>query len=268
MISQSDTKFGGSIPRLYHDCLRRLFFEPYAEDLARRVSIGPGSRVLELACGTGILTAALTDRLHQDVAVTATDLNPGMIEIAKTHAASRVEWRIADATALPFDDESFDLAVCQFGVMFFPNKVTAARQVARVLRPGGTFLFNTWGTLDDNPVARVTYHTVTSLFPSNPPAFYQVPFGYCDRAQIEADFLAGGFASVAIETVDREGWAASARTAAIGLVQGTPLANAIHERGGMSVDAVTHAVATAVERQFGSGEVRVPQRAYVVTART
>jgi ubiquinone/menaquinone biosynthesis C-methylase UbiE len=123
-----------------------LQFEPFALDLGERLRDMTSGQVLEIAAGTGVVTRALARALPISVCITATDLNPAMLEQAKSHAGSdRVVWREADAMALPFPDEAFDRVVCQFGVMFFPDKPAGFREAHRVLRPGGRYLFNVWG---------------------------------------------------------------------------------------------------------------------------
>jgi SAM-dependent methyltransferase len=201
-------------------------------------------------------------------ALTATDLNDGMIDIARARVGTeRVRWQTADAAALPFPDGSFDVVVSQFGVMFFPDKVAAAAETRRVLRPGGLFLFNVWGTLDENAIAQVAHDAVARCFTTEPPSFYKVPFGYADRTQITADLRAAGFADIGADTVDLTGSSPSAEHAAIGLVQGSPIIHAIRNDATASVEEVTRAVADAIRSRYGAGEVRVPMRAHVFSAR-
>lgn len=258
--------FVGSIPELYDRHLGPLFFQPYARDLASRVRAG--GRLLELACGTGMLTRELVSALPQTVTIDATDLNDAMLAAARTRVvAPNVRWQTADAMALPFDDGVFDAAVCQFGVMFFPDKVDAARQVRRVLKPGGSYWFNVWGTLADNPLGRVAHDTIAAFFDSDPPAFYQTPFGYNDHDRIAGDLRAAGFTSVHIDVVDKEAQASSAEHAAVGLVQGNPVIGPIKERAHATPDAVTSAVAAAAAREFGTAPLRAPMRVLVVHAR-
>src|ERR1700722_4323897 len=145
-MSDDAARFVGDIPRHYDQAMGPIIFADYADDIARRaVACGP-SRVLETAAGTGIVTRRLRDLLPADVHLTATDLNPPMLEIAraKFRPGERVELQPADATALPFPDGGFDTVVCQFGVMFFPDKNKAYREVHRVLKPGGHYLFSIW----------------------------------------------------------------------------------------------------------------------------
>jgi ubiquinone/menaquinone biosynthesis C-methylase UbiE len=265
--TDQNAAFAGSVPAMYHAHLGPFFFVQYARDLARRVPPIRGGAVLELACGTGIFTEELAARLDPTCTITATDLNDGMIEVARTRLGdSSIVWQTADAAMLPFSDRTFDLVACQFGIMFFPDKVAAAREARRVLKPRGLFLFNVWGTLDENPIARLTHEVIGGFFTSDPPAFYNVPFGYHDRAQITADLKSAGFSDIAVATVDVTGTAPSALHVATGLVQGSPVSHVIRERATASVDTVTRALADAIVGRLGAGEVRVPLRAHVFSA--
>ena len=168
--SADDRLFAGAIPRLYETHLVPLIFAPYAEDLAQRVAALRPARVLELAAGTGVVTRALAAALPPEVPLVATDLNPAMLDEAASMGASRpVEWRQADALALPFEDGTFDAVVCQFGVMFFPGKARDFREARRVLRAGGTLVFNAWDRIEDNEFADAVTVALASMFPADPP---------------------------------------------------------------------------------------------------
>jgi SAM-dependent methyltransferase len=182
-----DTLFAGSIPGLYDTYLVPLIFEPYAVDLVDRLKSRPVSRVLEVACGTGVVTRLLADELPDDVEIVATDFNQPMLDYAKSAGTMRdVAWKQADAMNLPFADSSFDAVVCQFGVMFFPDRPQAFSEARRVLKPGGVFIFNTWDKIEDNEFADVVTTSLESIFPDDPPRFMaRTPHGYHDRATIE-----------------------------------------------------------------------------------
>ncbi len=189
----SDATFAGSLPAFYQQYLVPLIFEPYAADLAQRLTGRPLRRVLEIAAGTGVVTRRLASALPESVAIVATDLNQGMLDQAAAAGTSRpVEWRQADAAQLPFPDEAFDAVVCQFGVMFFPDKARAFAEARRVLCPGGVFLFNVWDRIEENEFADVITAELATLYPADPPRFLaRTPHGYADRAIIEAGSLGG-----------------------------------------------------------------------------
>ena len=171
-MPKADTVFSGSIPALYDKYLGPLIFEPYAEDLAQRLSALDAARVLEAAAGTGIVTRALLRALPGSVAIVATDLNQPMVDHAAAQvSSSRVTWQQADAQSLPFPDGAFDAVVCQFGVMFFPDKRQAYREARRVLKPGGRFIFNVWDKLECNEFAALVVAAAIDVFPNDPPLF-------------------------------------------------------------------------------------------------
>ena len=264
----SDAVFAGSVPELYDTHFVPLIFQPYADDLARRVAaLNPG-RVLETAAGTGVVTRALSRALPQRCEIVATDLNPPMLERAAavgTHGP--VHWQQADAMQLPFDDASFDVVACQFGVMFFPDRPHAFREARRVLRPGGVFLFNAWDRIEENEFADVVTSALATLFPADPPRFMaRTPHGYADRSLIAADLAAAGFSSApSIETLAARSRAPSASVAAIAYCQGSPLRGEIQARAGASLGEATAAAQAALVARFGAGPVDGKIQAHIVS---
>lgn len=267
-MTATDSVFAGSIPALYHDHLGPMLFEPYAQDLARRAAMLQPRRILETAAGTGIVTEALV-RALPDAEIVATDLNQAMLDVAAGRIASpRVEFRQADAQALPFADAGFDLLVCQFGVMFFPERIGAYREALRVLAPGGSFLFSVWDSLDQNPVSKAVAETVAGLFPDDPPSFLsRTPFGYHDQARIDADLRAAGFAEIGIETVRLRSAVGSAHDAAIGLTHGSPLRAEIEAHGAGALERAADAVTNTLSRLGFDAGGEEPMSAHVVSAR-
>jgi SAM-dependent methyltransferase len=265
-VTATDSLFAGSIPEFYDWCLGPFLFEPYAADLAARAAaLGP-ARILETAAGTGIVTAAIAAALPE-AEIVATDLNPEMLEVARRKLESAlVTFAPADAQALPFPDGEFDLVVCQFGAMFFPDRIAAYREARRVLRPGGTFLFNVWDRLDSNPASKTVSDAVAELFPDDPPSFIgRVPFGYHDKAAIEADLRAAGFTAVDAQTVGKRS-RGSARQLAPGLCQGSPLRSEIEARAPGRLDEATEAALAALVRLHGD-PVDAAMSAHIITAR-
>jgi ubiquinone/menaquinone biosynthesis C-methylase UbiE len=266
-VSTTDVIFAGSIPETYNRYNASLLFQPYADDLALRVKALAPKRLLETAAGTGIVTRALREVLPASSQIVATDLNPAMIEFARRETPQGVTWRQADAQALPFPDLQFDVGVCQFGVMFFPDRVAGYREALRVLRPGGTFLFNVWGRVEDNEVTDIVVRALSDIFPNDPPQFFQrTPFGYNDTKLIEAEVRRAGFSSVQIEAVRKVSRAASARDAATGLCQGTPLRAEIEARAPARLEDVTKQVGDALMARYGSSAIAAPMQALVVVA--
>ncbi|HEX8062812.1 MAG TPA: class I SAM-dependent methyltransferase [Allosphingosinicella sp.] len=265
-MKAADIRFAGSIPEFYDRCLGPFLFEPYAADLAARAVALRPARILETAAGTGIVTAALAAALPE-AEIVATDLNPEMLEVARRKLdPGRVTFSPADAQALPFPDAGFDLVVCQFGAMFFPDRVAAYREARRMLRPGGAFLFNVWDRLEANPASAAVSDAVAALFPGDPPSFFRrVPFGYHDKDAVESDLRAAGFAAVEAQTVAKRS-RGSARDIAPGLCQGSPLRAEIEARDPARLDEATEAALAALVRLHGD-PVDAAMSAHILTAR-
>lgn len=267
-MTATDAAFKGSIPIVYEQYLGPLLFEPFAEDLAARVKdIAPG-RILETAAGTGIVTRALAKTLPHQVQIVATDLNQAMLDLAQTKLqASNVRWQQADAQSLPFEDAGFDAVACQFGAMFFPDKLAAYREALRVLKPGGHFLFNVWNSLDYNPVSRMVAEAVAKALPEDPPRFIErVPFGYYDPDRVRGEIQQAGFENVDIVVVEKVTRAPSPLEPATGLCQGTPMRAEIEARAPGRLEEITAKVTEALASQFGLSSFENRMSALVVEA--
>lgn len=268
MVERRNAAFTGSVPENYDRYLGPALFEPYARDLAARVSVGEGASVLELACGTGIATRELRDRLPRDAKLTATDLNESMLAYAarKFSPADAVEWRQADACELPFGDESFDAVACQFGFMFVPDKEKAFGEARRVLKPGGTLLFSVWDSIEQNDFAHVAHAVISKFFESDPPTFYEVPFSMHDARAVGALARGAGFEGVQWTRLAPPSVSPSAAEAARGLVEGNPVIAAIRERMPSEVENVERAVAEALAARCGDKPVEGRTAAFVFAA--
>lgn len=262
----TDAAFVGSIPDLYERYLGPMLFEPYARDMARRFEGFEGD-LLETAAGTGRVTRALAKAAPR-ARILATDLNQPMLDTAAgLTPASNVEWRQADAQALPFADASFDAVVCQFGAMFFPDKDAGFAQARRVLRPGGRLVFSVWDDIAANDISRLVGEAVAELFPKDPPRFLErTPFGYHDHATITAALKTAGFAAPQFDLVRLELHSPCAADAATGLCAGTPLRGEIEARDPEGLDAAIEAATAALAEAFGGGEIVDYGQALVVSA--
>jgi ubiquinone/menaquinone biosynthesis C-methylase UbiE len=268
-MTDRSASFIGSIPEHYDTFSGPAIFDRWAEDFVRRLPARIDGDVLEIACGTGLLTRWLLDRLAPGARLVATDLNGAMLDYARRKLGEPpgVEWQTADAVALPFPDGSFGAAVCQLGIMFVPDKAAAMREARRVLEPGGLFAFHVWDKLDANPHAKAANDAIAALLPNNPVvSFTEVPYGFNDESLIRQLLAGSGFADVRIERAEIEIVSPTARSLAIGAVRGTPRALMLEERG-ISLDAVVDAVAAALVRAGGDNPYRSPGRALVVMAR-
>ena len=265
----TDTAFTGSVAQLYESHLVPLIFEPYAVDMAKRVAQRRPRRVLEIAAGTGVVTRHLAVMLDAQCEIVATDLNAAMIEEAQRIGTARpVRWQVVDAMQLPFENGGFDVVLCQFGVMFFPDRPHAYGQARRVLAPGGVFLFNAWDAIEANELTDAVTAGVAKVFPQDPPRFLvRTPHGYHDAARIRQDLAAAGFTTDAqIETIAFTSRAASAEIAAVAFCQGSPLRGEILARDSTGLARATQAAREEIERRFGSGPIEGRISALVVGA--
>lgn len=268
-MAQSDKVFAGSIPKFYDTLMVPLIFEAYAAQMAQLVAASAPGSVLETAAGSGVVARALAPRLGADARYVVTDLNQPMLD----HAAARqgfdrrIEWRQADALDLPFDDASFDVVCCQFGAMFFPDRVAGYAEARRVLRPGGRFVFSVWDRIEENAFADEVTNAVAAMFPHDPPRFLaRTPHGYHDVAVIRADLGRAGFAGIEIETREEVSRASSARVAAAAYCEGTPLRNEIEARDASLLQLATDRATEAIARRHGAGPVAGKIQAHVIVA--
>ena len=254
--------FEHSTPALYDRYMGPLLFEPYAEHVAKRVAPLRPNRVLETAAGTGIVTRAVREALP-GVAIIATDVNPAVVEFAAQQFRSEgVTFEAADAQQLPFDDESFDLVLCLFGIMFFPDKVRANAEARRVLRPGGRYVVATFNRLDLNPVPEAAGKAVATLFPEDPRYMERGPFSYTDATVVAEDLRSAGFENIEVETVELASLV-SAQDAARGIVLGSPFRAEIERLDPSALERATDAIEQALQPWDGT---KAPMSAHVATA--
>jgi ubiquinone/menaquinone biosynthesis C-methylase UbiE len=262
-----DVRFSGSVPANYERYMVPLLFRPYAELLAGRAAKLQPQRILETAAGTGVVTAALSNAVPA-AEIVATDLNQAMIDVAQTRVnSSKVTFRQADALELPFDDGSFDLVVCQFGVMFYPDKVKGNAEARRVLRDGGTYMFAVWDTIERNLLSHLANESMRRAFPDNPPQFMvRGPFSYHKPEWIERDLRASGFTDIAVETVGLISRSGSSEDAARALCYGSPMGIELEEYGSEALDRIFANVAQCASEYEGADGFEAPMSAHIVTA--
>lgn len=259
----SPTSFTANVAENYEKYMGPLFFEPYARDMIARLP-GNINSVLEIACGTGQVTRLLTKHLPK-TRIVATDLNPGMIEVAKKIVGMqyKIEWSIADAQELPFDDNTFDAVICQFGLMFLPDKQKAVNEAYRVLKQGGRFIFNTWDSMKNNPVYIIANDITNSFFPDNPITFWNIPFSMYNPDEMESLMKNAGFTNINAEKVSAEGNTNSALDTATGLTLGTPMYPAICERNEKFIPEIIKAVSEEIAKKYGETSLTIPMKAWV-----
>ena len=266
-MTHAHAQFAGSVPAAYDRYLGPFLFEPYARDFVARTAWGDRRDVLELAAGTGILTRHLRAALPASARLVATDLNPDMLAIARQkHPDLAVTWEPADALALPYPDASVDAVACQYGLMFFPDKPAALRELRRVLRAGGLLALSVWESLDQNPLLALAKAHVNRYFASDPPTFFDTPFGFGDQPQLRRWLGDAGFAVQAMDVVALTVESPTARDAATGAVTGNPTVVAIRERATAPEQEIITTLEREIAARFGAAPCRVPMSAVMVVA--
>ena len=268
-VLESDKVFAGSIPENYDRYMVPLIFAPYAADMARRAAFLSPKAVLETAAGSGVLARALAPGLPRDATYVVTDLNQPMLDYAASRQGpdSRIAWRQADALKLPFEDAAFDIICCQFGAMFFSDRVAAYREARRVLKSGGHFLFSVWDRIEENIFADDVTNALARIFPHDPPRFLaRTPHGYHDKALIRTDLEAAGFSGVTIDTIAKQSRASSPRVPAVAYCQGTLLRNEIEAREPGRLASATDYAEAAIADRHGRGEIAAKIQAHIIVA--
>jgi ubiquinone/menaquinone biosynthesis C-methylase UbiE len=258
-LAVDDAAYVGTIPEHYHRGIGPFLFEPFARHTAERVKVLGPRRLLETACGTGIVTRRLREVMPGGALLVASDLNEPMLAVARktVGSAAHVEWTQADMCKLDAADSEFDAVVCQFGLMFVPDKLAAVREARRVLKRRGTLLLTTWASLEENPIIHAVHRAIASVFPEDPPQYLpRAPFGYGDPEVLMDLLLEGGFGNVVVDVVEKPALSPNARDLAVGLIEGYPLIDEIRLRDASRLPAALDAVTTAIARQFGERPVR------------
>jgi len=266
-MTTTDKLFAGSIPEMYERLLVPLIFEPYASDLASRLAQARPQSILEVAAGTGVATRAIASQLPA-ARIVATDLNQPMLDEARKRLPDpRIAWQQADAQALPFEDRRFDAVVCQFGAMFFPDKVQAFKEARRMLKPGGRYVFSVWDRIEENEFADVVTQALAGIFPHDPPRFLaRTPHGHHDVEPLRGALQDAGFTDIAVDVLAARSKAPSPREPAVAYCQGTPLRSEIETRDPAGLERATEIASEAIAQRFGRGPVDGKISAFVLTA--
>ena len=249
----STITFSGNVARNYDEVQGPVYFEPYAIETAARVAKLNPQKVLETACGTGRVTNHLRKVLPPDASLTATDISADMMAIAKEKLSSvnNISWLEADALHLPFTEESFDVVVCQFGAMFFPDKKKGFCEAWRVLKSGGMYVVTTWEKLEKNEIAAAGRHVLKAFFDNNPPANMNTAFQMHNKAEINDLLSESGFININIETVVKTSVAESAAALASAIVEGSLIRDFILQKDPDAIPLLKEKMEAAIRERCG-----------------
>jgi SAM-dependent methyltransferase len=258
--------FTGSIPEHYDRYLGPAYFEPFAIELASRLD--STRDVLEIACGTGLVTRYVRARMPAGARLVATDVSAAMIDHARARLAgvAGIEWREANAMELPFPDGTFGAVVCGFGLMFVPDKVAALKEARRVLSDDGALHFTVWDVIERNPHGAASAEVIEGLCPGDAELRFRVPYELHDPVSLREMLAQAGFLDARIEVKRLPIEAQSARALATGAIRGTPRSAMLEQRG-FSLDSIIDALTVRLTEIGGAAPYRSFAQALVVQAR-
>lgn len=267
-MAETRANYGGTIPEYYDRYLGPAWFDAFGADLVRRLDGGLAGDVLEIACGTGLVTRRLRERVDPARRLVASDVNQAMLEYARTalRDCGGIEWREADAARLPFEGGEFRAVVCAFGMMFVPDNRAAFSEARRVLESGGTLLFSVWDRIEDNPAAAINAEVVEGLFPGDAELRFRTPYEMHDPELLRQSLREAGFCEARIERKRIEVDRISARQIALGQLHGSPRSLLLEKRG-VPLDDVVEKVAAALAKVGAADPWRGPASSLVVEAR-
>ena len=251
--------------RYYQQFIVPMMLQPWAAKLVDRAALSPGCRVLDVACGTGVATRIAAERVGPSGEVVGVDLNAAMLSVARSLEpvpGARIRWRRGDAEDLPFPDLSFDAVLCQQGFQFFPDRVKAALEIARVLRPGGRLAVSVWCGPDWNPLAAA----LISVLQDSRPEFSQAmrwPFSVQNRREITAPIARAGFRILTAKMSHLRVYAVNATAFVHGLLRAMPFAGEIL---GPDMEALVRDTISALRAYVRQGELRLPSQAHTIVA--
>lgn len=265
-MSENSMQFTAKIAENYEKYLAPVFFISTSKDLVSHLAGSP-ENILEIAAGTGQVTRNLVNTFPE-AKITATDINSGMLDVGKRIVRSgNITWQAADACELPFEDNIFDAIICQFGVMFFPDKQKAMNEAYRVLKPGGQIVFNTWDSLENNRICKIPDDVINKIFPTDPPPFYKTPFSMYDPAEIESLLKNAGFKDIKVENRKMEGYSESPDNAVTAFTEGNPIYLQIMERDPAILPVFQKTLRKELVKEFGTGRFTIPLSEFIATAK-
>lgn len=264
MLKESNTRFEITIPKVYEQYLGPYLYEPYSKFVTNRI-IGNPQNVLEIGVGSGRLTKHLVKKISKEAKLTAIDINPNMLDIARQKInAANVKFEVADAQELPFADNSFDLVICQFGFMFLPNKQKGFNEAWRVLKPRGQFLFVTWDKAENNITLHISQQIILQLLEAIPPVYFGKAYYAMNNPEELRNYTkVAGFENGTVEKITLEGKCPSAMDAAIGFIEGNSIIKEILKEGPELLHTIKTTIASKINEQVGKDPIQSELNAWL-----
>lgn len=268
-MTQERWQLTGGGPDSYERYQVPSVFEPLARMFLQRIALRPGQRVLDVACGTGVVTRLAAPILGPAGVIVGVDLNLQMLKVAREHAptnGAQVEWRQGDAAALPGSDADFDVVLCQQGLQFFPDKAGALRDMHRVLRPGGLVGICVWRTIEHSPCHLAIAEALRRLVGAEVAQRFQAPFSFGDPDVLNAAMVAAGFRDVDIQVDIVMRRLLPPKESVPGLLASTPVGPEFAALEQMTRDAIVEEVATSLSEYRDEEGLTLPQPTHIALA--
>jgi ubiquinone/menaquinone biosynthesis C-methylase UbiE len=261
----------GDLARNYERYFVPAIFRPWASDLLDLAAPLRGERVLDVACGTGIVSRLAAERVGAAGVVVGVDINPAMLEVASSQhiTGATIDWRQTSADALPFADGAFDLVLCQQALQFFADRAAALRELHRVLRAGGGLALSTWRDVQHSPGYAALADAMARHVGPEPASFIRLTGSLDSREVLQSELTAGGFREVVVRSATRKIRFPSPEDFVWQFVQATPLAliPCVNEADAPTRASVIREVAAALRRYVDEDGLAFPIEAHVVTGR-
>jgi ubiquinone/menaquinone biosynthesis C-methylase UbiE len=270
---QEQWQLDGSAPELYQRYLVPAITALWAADLADQAALRPGERVLDVACGTGVVARGAAERVGSTGRVAALDINPGMLAVARslqTTTGAPIEWHEGSVLALPFPDSAFDVVLCQLGLQFFPDRPAALREIRRVLVPAGRLALNVFGLIEHNPATHALANALDRHVGPEASVAKRTEHALADTEELHTLVAGVGFRDVVIRTARKLVRFPSPADYVRVQLAATPLASLIAQQDAAREDRLVGAliedVGAALTPYLGADGLTFPQEVHTVLA--
>jgi len=254
-----------SAAEVYEQFFVPALFAEWPVHVLKAANVQAGDAVLDVACGTGVLTRAAVDLVSPDGSVTGIDINEGMLAVARQKAPD-VSWQVGPAESLPFADDTFDRVVSQYGLMFFENPVQALAEMKRVLRSNGRLAVAVWDSLENTPGYAIVAEMLDELFGPEVAQSIEMPYSLGDKQRLASMFAEAGMNDITIQTITGRARFASIEAWIYTDIRGWTLADVIDDEGYEKLRQVAPQILGQFVQDDGSVAFDAPAHIVTVTA--
>ncbi len=265
-MAKDTFQLSGNAAGIYQEQKVPAIFRPLALASLDVLSIRDDDKVLDVACGTGVVGREVMKRLGSDGSVSGIDLNDGMIDVARELTqsdASRFEWQMADVTAMPFDAGTFSLAICQQGLQFFPDEDAALREIYRVLRPAGRIAITVWAGASEffkSLAAALSRHVSEEVGEKS-----LAPFQYAGMTSLPNRLSDIGFEGISVQKLSVVREIYDPETAIPKEILSNPVGPAVSQKGAAVMRRIVDEIMSELSHCIEGRKLSAPQEANLIT---